>query len=172
MEIPFSDRMIVVGINDRERYDKFRWLVEKHGSDLFVFPELFQELTCQVTHSICLDRHSMLVNYNRRCGGKRIYCNWIDGGFCLLSTIADKDIKDYYLLDHPFDFLQDVDYYLALDFDGRILVDSLEKYGKCACDALFDKDEREQAYLDLYEALREAQPLAVEVSTAVEDMVF
>lgn len=172
MEIPFSDRMIVVGINDREKYDKFRWLVEKHGPDLFVFPDLFQKLISQITHSICLDRHSMRIDYNRSGRGKRIYCNWIDGGFCLLSCIADKDIKNYYLLDHPFDFLQDVDYYLALDFEGRILTDSLEKYGKSACDALFDKDEREQAYLDLYEVLREAQPLPGEVSTAVEDMVF
>lgn len=172
MEIPFSDRMIVVGINDREKYDKFRMLIEKHGRNLFVFPDLFQEICSQVTHSICLDRHSMHINYDRHRGGKRIYCNWIDGGFGVLGCIASKNIKDYYLLDHPFDFLQDVDYYLALDFDGRILMDSLEKYGKTACDALFDKDEREQAYLDLYEVLREAQPLPAEVSTAVEDMVF
>lgn len=172
MEIPFSDRMIVVGINDREKYDKFRELVERHGRNLFVFPDLFQELICQITHSICLDRHSMRIDYNRSGRGKRIYCNWIDGGFCVLGCIADKDIKDYYLHDRPFDFLQDVDYYLALDFDGRILFDSLERYGKAACDALFDKDERESAYLDLYEVLREAQPLPAEVSTAVEDMVF
>lgn len=172
MEIPFSDRMVVVGINDRTRYDKFRALVKNHGHDIFVFPELFQELISQITHSICLDRRGMHIDYDSHRKGKRIYCNWIDGGFCVLGCIASEDIKDYYLFDHPFNFLQDVDYYLALDFDGRILFDSFEKYGKCACDALFDKDERESAYLELYEVLRVAQPLPAEVSTAVEDMVF